>query len=137
MLASVFLGLSLGLMNPVNADDAPSAVPCDLPWRDSRDISRRAVQSAASGISSKGRQTIVLYNGDQALWDALVEGGCRSLSKSKSKLNGVILASGDQQEVAFYTNGQLVATILNPNAAELAGDVIEVLAKYLHRAEGQ
>lgn len=119
------------LANPTPTVTTAQEAACEIPWRDSRDISREAVQSAASRISSKGRQTIVLYDGDQALLDAIVKGGCASLAAGTSKLNGIILASGDQQEIAFYTSGTLTATLLNPTIPKLADDVVDGLANGL------
>lgn len=95
----------------------------EVPYRDSRDITREAVQTAATRISSNGRQTIVLYAADQEIWDAAYEGAQISLAAGESKLNGFILAAGDQQEVAFYANGQLSATLLNPDPALLVDDI--------------
>jgi len=98
----------------------------NVPYRDARDNSRDAVQFMAASLS-EGAQTIVLYQPTNEIWDATLDGARRQLLNRETALNGMLLAAGEQREIAFYTNSQLTATILNPDPTTLSQEIQDQL----------
>lgn len=99
----------------------------NVPYRDARENSRDAVQFMAAALS-EGAQTIVLYQPTNDIWDATMDGARRAIVTSETSLNGVLLAAGEEREIAFYANSQLTATILNPDPETLSEDIQAQLA---------
>lgn len=98
---------------------------------DQRDVSRNSAQLIAAQLS-KNAQTLLLFGPAKESFNEVKEAAEAALTQNGNTLNWVVVASG-KPELAFYTNGLLTHTILNPQSENLDQIIIDQLAKDLIR----
>jgi len=91
--------------------------------RDARHVERDGVQSAAALSSGQGNnQAIILYGPNKESFNEVFAGAKEAVLESNVDVGRMFVASGSP-EIAFYADGQLTATILNPSGPEVSDAV--------------
>ena len=105
---------------------SPVLASADVPIRDMRHNGIDAVHMGAA-IASDDKQVIVFIGTSQSVFETLKAAVSKLRNEGYPVAGLIVAATETDQKIEFYADGQLTATILNPELHDLFDKVMQVI----------